>query len=761
MATGSMKTVIQHLCKSLRLHEDVPLSDAQLLKQFIDHRDESAFATLVHRHGPLVMGVCRRVAQDPHDAEDAFQATFLILVRKAASIARRELLANWLYGVAQHSALKARAATMKRRAREKQVAAVPEPAAAEPDALSEELQAILDRELSRLPEKYRVPVILCDLEGKTRKQAAQLVGCPEGSLHSRLARARAMLAKRLARHGVAISAGSLAVGLAQGAASAHVPPPVLSCTIKSAGLIAAGAAAASGISPKVTALMEGVLKAMLLTKLKSAMLVVVVGLMILGATGSAYQALTAECPESNEPVQQPAPARADKEAAPPKGSLATAKKEREQLLGDWQLVACTEDGLDVPPDLVKQVQIRFQGDRIRFTPAIEFHETQVEGEQQKRVEIKLGDGDFEALFQLDAASKPSHINFVLPEDIERREVVRGIYTLQGGRLTICLRAGDRPTDFTCKPGSQRVLYIMERKTPRAEPPGKKARADEKALEGAWQVVSAERHGMTWKYIDGDFVLQDPKPMAFPISPQLPERVVFSGEQCTLEYPDGPDRDIVVKDRFALDAQRMPKWITLTAPDGDMTYGIYSAGKDEVRLCWQLGRRRNLRPTDFKTKPLEPGPAIGEDDTELWVLRRPVPEEDRKPAEKDLSGPVPIRRLWDGVLANRNLVKESPEKGVVVDAEAWVKMWKAWRGKEPVPAIDFDKQLAIILTVPGANKITAPELRLDRDGNLKVPLPVSTLLPDDGRVGYMILLINRAGVNSVNGRSIVSAPPGAY
>ena len=89
------------------------------------------------------------------------------------------------------------------------------------------------------------------------------------------------------------------------------------------------------------------------------------------------------------------------------------------------------------------------------------------------------------------------------------------------------------------------------------------------------------------------------------------------------------------------------------------------------------------------------------------------------------------------------------------------MWKAWRGKEPVPAIDFDKQLAIILTVPGANKITAPELRLDRDGNLKVPLPVSTLLPDDGRVGYMILLINRAGVNSVNGRSIVSAPPGAY
>jgi RNA polymerase sigma factor (sigma-70 family) len=197
------------------LDQETARSDADLLKQFIEQRDESAFATLVRRHGAMVLGVCRRVVQNPHDAEDAFQATFLILVRKAAALARRELLANWLHGVAYHTALKARAAAMKRRARERQVTAVPEVAAREVDLWSTELRALLDQELGRLPEKYRVAVILCDLEGKTRKAAARLLGCPEGSLSSRLARARALLAKRLARRGWAVAPGRLGLGAAR------------------------------------------------------------------------------------------------------------------------------------------------------------------------------------------------------------------------------------------------------------------------------------------------------------------------------------------------------------------------------------------------------------------------------------------------------------------------------------------------------------------------------------------------------------------
>src|ERR1022692_2856740 len=197
MLTSSISTVIQHLRKTLYLQDEVGLSDAQLLERFIAHRDEAAFAALVRRHGSMVMGVCLRAVHNHQDAEDAFQATFLILVRKAASIASRELLANWLYGVAYNTARKAKASNIKRQAKEKQVTERPDPAMAGQELWSDDLQALLDQELNRLPEKYRVPIILCDLEGKTRKDAALQLGCPEGSLSSRLSRARVMLAKRL------------------------------------------------------------------------------------------------------------------------------------------------------------------------------------------------------------------------------------------------------------------------------------------------------------------------------------------------------------------------------------------------------------------------------------------------------------------------------------------------------------------------------------------------------------------------------------
>src|SRR5207244_3033628 len=140
-------------------------------------RDEAAFEALVRRHGPMVLGVCLRVLRRHADAEDAFQATFLVLARKAASVVPREMLPNWLYGVAQQTAVRARAAAARRRAREKQVTHTPEPAA-KPPAPWDDLEPLLDEELSKLPDKYRVPVVLCDLEGKTRKQAAGQLGWP-------------------------------------------------------------------------------------------------------------------------------------------------------------------------------------------------------------------------------------------------------------------------------------------------------------------------------------------------------------------------------------------------------------------------------------------------------------------------------------------------------------------------------------------------------------------------------------------------------
>jgi RNA polymerase sigma factor (sigma-70 family) len=269
MATNQLRQIIQTLHRAA-LHQDAAgLTDGQLLENYLATREEAAFAALVHRHGPMVWGVCRRVLGSHHDAEDAFQATFLVLVRKAASVVSKELVANWLYGVAHQTALKARATIAKRRGREKQVTAMPEPEAV-PQKLWESLQSLLDRELSRLPDKYRAVIVLCDLEGKTRKEAARHFSVPEGTVASRLATARAMLGRRLARHGKGVSGGVLAAVLAQGAASAAVPAGVASRTVQAAGTYAARQAAVGALSVRAVALAEGVLKAMLLSKLKMA-----------------------------------------------------------------------------------------------------------------------------------------------------------------------------------------------------------------------------------------------------------------------------------------------------------------------------------------------------------------------------------------------------------------------------------------------------------------------------------------------------------
>jgi RNA polymerase sigma factor (sigma-70 family) len=267
MATRTAHPVLRHLRKAVLLPQAAGLTDGQLLGQFLEQRDEVAFEALVRRHGPMVLGVCRRVLRNHHDAEDAFQATFLVLVRKASSVVPRQLVANWLYGVAYQTALKARAAAGKRRAKERQVTEMPEPEAG-PHDLWRELRPLLDLELSRLPDKYRAPIVLCDLQGKTRREAAQQLGWPEGTLSGRLARARALLAKRLARHGLTTAGGALAAVLSARAA-ACVPAPLVGFTVKAAHLVAAGQAAAHVVSPAVAALTEGVLQGMLLNKLKA------------------------------------------------------------------------------------------------------------------------------------------------------------------------------------------------------------------------------------------------------------------------------------------------------------------------------------------------------------------------------------------------------------------------------------------------------------------------------------------------------------
>jgi RNA polymerase sigma factor (sigma-70 family) len=230
----------------------------------------------------MVWGVCRRLLRRHQDAEDAFQATFLVLVRKAASVVPREKVANWLYGVAHQTALYARATAAKRSTREKQVTDMPEPTREQQDQHND-LQALLDQELSRLPDKYREVLVLCDLEGKTRKESARQLKVPEGTVASRLATARTMLAKRLTRQGVVLSGGTLAVLLSRNLGAASVPASVVSSTIQAASLYGAGQAAAPGvISIKAVAFAEGVLKTMLMSKLKIAT-VILLALAVLGA----------------------------------------------------------------------------------------------------------------------------------------------------------------------------------------------------------------------------------------------------------------------------------------------------------------------------------------------------------------------------------------------------------------------------------------------------------------------------------------------
>ncbi|HEV2946020.1 MAG TPA: RNA polymerase sigma factor [Gemmataceae bacterium] len=287
MPTKGMNRVIQHLRRVVLLQDGAGLTDGQLLKIYLEHGDESAFAVLVRRHGPMVWGVCRRVLGNHQDAEDAFQATFLVLVRRAACVVPREMVANWLYGVARQTSLKARAMAAKRKTRERQVTVMAEPKIVCQDPWSD-LQPILDQELSCLSDKYRVAIVLCDLEGKTRKEAARQLGLPEGTLAARLARGRAMLAKRLSRLGLGVSAGALAVALSQNDASAAVPTSVVSGTLQAASLVATGQASAGLISTKVAALTEGVIKAMLITKLKIATAVLLV-IAASGAGGLLYQ----------------------------------------------------------------------------------------------------------------------------------------------------------------------------------------------------------------------------------------------------------------------------------------------------------------------------------------------------------------------------------------------------------------------------------------------------------------------------------------
>jgi len=335
------------ICRLLGLAGVRDQSDAQLLERFLQQRDQTAFAGLLERHGPMVWNVCRRVLAQDQDADDAFQATFLVLMRKARSIRKHEALGSWLYGVACRVAFQARAAAQRHRTliKELQPMTTTQPATEEHGP---EFQLLLDDELNQLPNKYRAPLVLCYLQGKTNEQAAQELGWPAGSMSRRLAKARELLRGRLVRRGLTLSIGTWAALLAKQGCGAPLPAALTTKTMQA--ILCSGAG--TGFSAPVTALAERIIRSMFLAKLKMSvgLTLVLIGLLTTGVVvhqDILAQALPDKGPqaEAKKPPKETAGLPVDRQGdALPPGALARLGTLRLRHGGQVYAVAYSPDG---------------------------------------------------------------------------------------------------------------------------------------------------------------------------------------------------------------------------------------------------------------------------------------------------------------------------------------------------------------------------------------------------------------------------------
>jgi RNA polymerase sigma factor (sigma-70 family) len=281
-----LQTILDHIQRRMRPSLSGVVTDAELLERFLQDRDEASFELLMWRHGPMVYGVCRRILHQTQDAEDAFQAAFLMLSRKADSIGKRESISGWLYTVAYRIALRAKSRSMRRSQVEKPLDDLPiDLKSCDPVDLTawRELRRMLDAELSQIPEKYRTAFILCHLEGKTCEEAAEHLGCPRGTVQSRVGRARERLRSRLMLRGWTPASSTLTSLLEQHGQSLGVLSPVLvHATVHSAVLLALGKALDGLVRPSIFELMRETVSEMHLTRLRYLSILAI--LAILGST---------------------------------------------------------------------------------------------------------------------------------------------------------------------------------------------------------------------------------------------------------------------------------------------------------------------------------------------------------------------------------------------------------------------------------------------------------------------------------------------
>jgi RNA polymerase sigma factor (sigma-70 family) len=413
--------------------EDV--ADADLLDRFVRRKDEAAFSALLERHGPMVLGVCRRLLQDPHEADDAFQATFLIFLQKARSLRDPASLGNWLYGVAHRVARRARTVAARWRVSERQV---PEMAAADdsPDAVWDELRPMLDEEIAQLPRKYQAPVILCYLEGKTYTEAARILGWAEGTVSGRLARARDRLRNRLALRGLALSGAIWPVLLSQ--KGTDIVSPTLVATIKKGALaVITGRSAAPAFSTKVAALARGTLRALLIGKVKVVLLGLIATCMLGGAAVIVDRWMNAD------------------EATVLFSTLHAWKdkfhRHLENLEGTWELVSLEKEGRPLSADEVAQRKL-------------------VWTIKANQIVMRSTTDETTARYTPNPSENPKRIDLIFTSGPEKQEQkVQGIYMRTNGTLQVCYdpKGEVQPKKFETAAGGS-VLFMVFKKREKSE-----------------------------------------------------------------------------------------------------------------------------------------------------------------------------------------------------------------------------------------------------------------------------------------------------
>jgi RNA polymerase sigma factor (sigma-70 family) len=374
VSSGSLQDVVGYLRRTVAPAAGQGVADAELLDRFVRAQDQAAFELLVWRHGRMVLGLCRRVLRHGHDAEDAFQATFLALARRASSVGRRGTVAGWLYRVAYRTALAARERQAKRRLREQPLAGVPLAGRSDPaaEAAWREVRGILDAEVNRLADCYRLPFILCCFEGKTNAEAARELGCAVSTIESRLTRARRRLRASLARRGVTLSGGLVGLLLARTAEAVSLPAALITSTTHAASQFAVHQAAGV-IAAEVAALTEGVLRAMLLTKLKvTAAVVLSVGLLSAAAGVAGLRAMAAGTDNGRPAASASAPQKAgSRAAAGPRpiegGSVASVDPTHRTI------TLMATQAMPLPPELLQHLTASPLGTSVRAP--LEWHQT--------------------------------------------------------------------------------------------------------------------------------------------------------------------------------------------------------------------------------------------------------------------------------------------------------------------------------------------------------------------------------------------------